>query len=208
MGAQYHTSTEREPKVLASHSSPDPMNCSQVVSNFTDYLDGLASDEDSAAIERHLEGCPKCVRYRDVLESGSELLRTLPEPELREDFVPRLQHRLFDIENDRVVRVTAESGAPAMTVAAIAVLLAVIAWSPVLFTGSPVVQLEPIVVDRAPTRTAVRPVSVTPPGTFSTASQRNLPQGLWANTLLYDYTPLSQRYDQRARVRRTSELGR
>ncbi|MDX1492967.1 MAG: zf-HC2 domain-containing protein [Longimicrobiales bacterium] len=184
------------------------MNCSQVVANFTDYLDGLASAEDAAAIERHLDGCPKCVRYREVLESGAELLRTLPEPELGEDFVPRLQHRLFDIENERVVRVTADSGAPAMAVAAIAVLLAVIAWSPVLFTGSPVVQLEPIVVDRAPTRSAVRPVSVTPPGTFSTTSQQSLPQGLWANTLLYDYTPLSQRYEQRARVRRTSELGR
>lgn len=184
------------------------MNCSQVVAHFTDYLDGTASAEEAGAIERHLDGCPKCVRYQNVLRNGSALLRTLPEPELREDFVPRLQHRLFNVDNERAIRATADSGAPAMTVAAIAVLLAVIAWSPVLFNGAPVVQLEPIVVDRAPPRNAVRPVSVTPPGTFSTANQDGLPEGLWANTLLYDYTPLSQRYEQRARVRRTSELGR
>ncbi|NNF12397.1 MAG: hypothetical protein HKN72_04205 [Gemmatimonadetes bacterium] len=184
------------------------MNCSQVVTHFTDYLDGIASAEAAAAVEEHLEGCPTCVRYEKVLRNGSELLRTLPDPELREDFVPRLQHRLFDVDNERAIRATADSGAPAMTVAAIAVLLAVIAWSPVLFNGSPVVQLEPIVVDRAPARSAARPTSVTPPGTFSTATPDGLPEGLWANTLLYDYTPLSQRYEQRARVRRTSELGR
>ncbi len=184
------------------------MNCSQVVAHFTDYLDGTASAEEAGAIERHLDGCPKCVRYQNVLRNGSALLRTLPEPELCEDFVPRLQHRLFNVDNERAIRATADSGAPAMTVAAIAVLLAVVAWSPVLFNGAPVVQLEPIVVDRAPPRNAVRPVSVTPPGTFSTANQDGLPEGLWANTLLYDYTPLSQRYEQRARVRRTSELGR
>lgn len=184
------------------------MNCSQVVARFTDYLDGVASAEDSAAIERHLDRCSACIRYQKVLESGAELLRSLPEPELREDFVPRLQHRLFHADSERVMRATADSGASALAVAAIAVLLAVLAWSPVLFSGSPVVQLEPIVVDRAPARDAVRPASATPPGTFSTTSRSGLPEGLWANTLLYDYTPLSQRYEQRARVRRSAELGR
>lgn len=184
------------------------MNCSQVVAHFTDYLDGVASAEEDAAIERHLEGCPRCVRYENVLRHGAELLRTLPEPELREDFVPRLQHRLFHVDNDRAIREHGGSGAPAMTVLAIAVLLAAVAWSPVLFTGSPVVELEPIVVDRAPARSPVRPVSTTPPGTFSTKSEADLVEGLWANTLLYDYTPLSQRYERRARARRAFELGR
>lgn len=184
------------------------MNCSQVVANFTDYLDGVASAEDVAAIERHLESCPTCHRYETVLRRGSRLLRSLPEPELREDFAPRLQHRLFHVDNERAINATAESGAPALTVLAIAVLLAAVAWSPTLFQSETVIQLEPIVVDRAPVRNAVRPVSVTPPGTFSSATPGGISEGLWANTLLYDYTPLSQRYDQRARVRRASDLGR
>ena len=60
------------------------MNCSQVVAHFTDYLDGTASAEDAAAIERHLDGCTKCVRYENVLRNGSALLRTLPALALRE----------------------------------------------------------------------------------------------------------------------------
>lgn len=183
------------------------MDCSQVVARFTDYLDGQASADEASAIERHLDGCSKCIRYENVLKHGALLLRSLPEPELREDFVPRLQHRLFDVDNERILREHGGSGAPALTVLAIAILLAAVAWSPALFLSSPVVQLEPIVVDRAPERSPFRPVSATPPGTFSTKGDTELP-GLWANTLLYDYTPLSQRYQQRARARRGTELGR
>ena len=184
------------------------MDCSQVLDNFSDYLDDTASDDDAAAIEDHIESCPHCSRYRSVLKRGSRLLRSLPEPELREDFAPRLQHRLFHVDNERAVQAAGASGAPALTVLGIAVLLAAVAWSPTFFAGSPVVQLDPIVVDRAPARSAVRPVGSTPPGTFSTTSRDAVMEGLWANTLLYDYSPLSQRYEQRARVRRSSELGR
>lgn len=208
MEGQYQTSTEPEPKVPGPHREWVQMNCSQVVDDFSDYLDGAASEEHAAAIEGHLESCPECSRYATVLERGSRLVRSLPEPELREDFVPRLQHRLFHVDNERVIQAHGASAAPALTVLGIAVLLAAIAWSPTVFSGSPVVQLDPIVVDRAPTRSEIRPVSATPPGTFSTKSRADLLDGLWANTLLYDYSPLSQRYEQRARVRRAAELGR
>jgi len=195
-------------RVRIPNREPKPMNCSQVVAHFTDYLDGTASDEVAVAIEDHLTECPTCVRYKNVLEHGSELLRRLPEPALREDFGPRLQHRLFHVDSERLVRANGSSGAPAMTVLAIAVLLTTIAWSPTFFSGAPVVQLEPIVVDRAPNRSAVRPANATPPGTFSSKSEADLAGGLWANTLLYDYTPLSQRYEQRARARRAADFGR
>ena len=178
------------------------MNCSDLVARFTDFLDGSASEEEVVAFEGHLEACESCVRYRAVLEQGSELLRSLPEPELREDFAPRLQHRIYHVDDERVIQDHAASGAPALTVLGIAVLLAAVAWSPTFFGGHPVVQLAPIVVDRAPTRSPFRPASTTPPGTFSTKTPADLAEGLWANTLLYDYSPLSQRYDQRARGRR------
>ncbi|MDX1646146.1 MAG: zf-HC2 domain-containing protein [Longimicrobiales bacterium] len=185
------------------------MNCSQVVAKFTDYLDGRASGQDVEAIRAHVASCSTCSRYERVLREGSGLLRSLPQPELREDFGPRLQHRLFHVDSERALRANGASGAPALTVLGIAVLIAAIAWSPLLFDDAPVVRLDPIVVDHAPTRATVRPVAATPPGTFSTKSRTDLMEGLWANTLLYDYSPLSQRYEQRARVRRASEpLGR
>jgi hypothetical protein len=47
-----------------------------------------------------------------------------------------------------------------------------------------------------------------PPGTVSTRTPADIASGLWENTLLYDYSALSQRYDQRARVRRVADYGR
>jgi len=184
------------------------MNCSDLVERFTDYLDGSVSEEDGASIDRHLDECASCVRYKTVLAHGADLLRSLPEPELREDFVPRLQHRLYHVDDERALGDQAASGTSALAVLGIAVLLSAVAWSPTFFGGARIVELAPIVVDRAPARTPVRPASATPPGTFSTKSQADLREGLWANTLLYDYSPLAQRYDRRARVRRVSELGR
>lgn len=184
------------------------MNCSEVVTHFTDYLDGTASEEQVRGIDEHLEACPRCVRYRNVLVNGAEILRSLPQPELREDFKPRLQHRLYHVDDERVLQAHAASGAPAMTVVGIAVLLTAIAWSPMLFGSSPVVELAPIVVDQEPRRSPAFAVGATPPGTFSTKSDSELDLRLWANTLLYDYTPLSQRYQQRARVRRVTQVDR
>ena len=179
------------------------MNCSDVVSRFTAYLDGEASSEDVAAIESHLEGCGACVRYKVVLEHGAKILRSLPEPEVSEDFTPRLQHRLYHVDDERALSAHATSGASALTVLGIAVLLSAVAWSPTLLGGVPVVELSPIVVDSQPERRG------NVPGMFSTTSDRDVGEGLWANTLLYDYSPLSQRYaPSRARARRSESLGR
>lgn len=180
------------------------MNCSEVVAHFTDYLDGVVSDVEAAAIGRHLQECRACHRYKNVLEHGAHVLRSLPEPEVPEDFEPRLRHRLFHVDDERTLRTHGASGTPALTVLGIAVLLTAVAWSPTLFSGAPVIELAPIVVDRAPESSGVRSASATPPGTFSTKSEG----GLWANTLLYDYTPLSQRYEQRAQSRQAADLGR
>jgi anti-sigma factor RsiW len=184
------------------------MNCSDVVTRFTDYLDGLATADEAVAIERHLEGCPTCVRYKVVLEHGATILRSLPEPELQEDFTPRLQHRLYHVDEERTLSAHATSGASAVTVLGIAVVLALVAWSPTFFVGAPVVELAPIVVDREPRRTPFRAASASPPGSFSTTANRNFDAGLWTDTQLYDYTLLSQRYERRPRARRAESLGR
>jgi anti-sigma factor RsiW len=190
-----------------SESAPVLMNCTEVVSHFSDYLDGTASEADVAEIDRHLGECTTCVRYHNVLVHGTAVLRTLPEPELREDFVPRLRHRLYHVDDERTLHAHASSGAPAMTVLGIALLLTAVAWSPLLVSRAPVVQLAPIVVDRAPERAPFRPAS-SPPGMFSTKSDPDLADGLWDGTLLYEYTPLSQRYRGRARVRRVVQTDR
>ena len=114
--------------VRARIGEPIRMNCSDVVARFTDYLDGESSPSEEAAIEEHLSRCDRCVRYRNVLVHGAELLRGLPEPQLRDDFEPRLKHRLFHVDDERTLSAHGASGTPAMTVLSIALLDRVIRY--------------------------------------------------------------------------------
>ncbi len=205
--SQYHSCTDL--RVMAPGLIPDrstSMTCSDFVTRFTNYLDGSEPPEESKAIEEHLRGCDSCARYRNVLAHGAAVLRSLPEPELREDFEPRLRHRLYHVDDQRSVAAH-QSGAPALAVLGIAILLTALAWAPALRGRSTDVVLEPIVVDRAPRR-AVRFTSLAAPGTFSTKNPADLDNGLWDNTLLYEYSPLSRRYPQRTRLRRAVETDR
>lgn len=173
------------------------MNCSDFVARFTDYLDGSARPEDVRAMDEHLEGCDSCRRYKNVIEHGASVLRSLPEPELREDFAPRLQHRLYHVQDERTSSDHVASRAPALTVLGIALVLTAVAWSPLLRSGVPVIELDPIVVDHAPTTFQVVPAStrgVQP-------ASPDLDGRLWDNTRLYEYSPLSRRYDGRPRPR-------
>ncbi|MEM7417171.1 MAG: zf-HC2 domain-containing protein [Gemmatimonadota bacterium] len=172
-------------------------NCTHVVRRFTDYLDGNLGADETAEIDAHLKECGACVRYRNVLVHGAEVLRTLPEPELREDFGPRLRHRLYHVDDERMLHAHAASGAPAMTVLGIALLLTAIAWSPTLvmaWRGD--APASTVATNPRP----VQPVATTPPGTFSskTDGEEGLAD-LFSETELYPYTKLSQRYDQRGR---------
>jgi len=186
------------------------MNCSRYVADFSIFLDGNAPEDELRDFEAHLAECDACRRYRQVVEQGSEVLRALPWPELTEDFGPRLQHRLYHVD-DSVALAHGASATPAMTVVGMALLLTAIAWSPTLWPNAPQIALEPIVVDQAPRRTSrtlpVRP-AMAMPGAFPQRPReplRDLEGGLWddAQALMYEYSPLSQRYRQRASVRRT-----
>lgn len=159
-------------------------------------------------MDDHLARCGSCQRYKTVVEQGRSVLLSLPVPELGDDFSSRLEHRLFRaaevLPSDDVA-----SRAPALAVLGIAALLTIVAWAPLLLGGSPVVQLQPIVVDHAP---------VTPPRLPATlASRRQTPvenlggaaSRIWEDLLLYEYSPLSRRYQETARTRQVGfESGR
>lgn len=174
------------------------MTCSEYVERFSDIHDGMASEETIRAGEEHLAACPRCRRYRDVLEEGARLLRSLPAPEVREDFVPRLQHRLYHVEEEALLRRHTHSGATAMAVAGMALLLVAVAWAPALRPGVPVVDLPPIVVDDPPASARSRSVA-----SFTAFAVRTTPApvqaSLWgdARTVLFEYSRLAQRYGQR-----------
>jgi anti-sigma factor RsiW len=164
----------------------------------SEYFDGSASAWDMARMEEHLRDCTSCGRFKAVYEQGASLLRSLPEPELGEDFEPRLRHRLFHVADHRALIDNSGSATPALTVLGLAVLLSFIAWSPLLRAEPPVVELAPIVVDhvRAPA-----PAARGLPGSSAVVFSA-LGQGLWDDARLYEYTRLSKRYARGEAMRR------
>ncbi|MGE0158770.1 MAG: anti-sigma factor [Gemmatimonadales bacterium] len=175
------------------------MDCTTFVARFTDYLDGALSQDEGRAMEEHLVRCGSCMRYKSVVEHGRSVLLSLPVPELGEDFTSRLEHRLFRASEIGPSEEVA-SRAPALAVLGIAVLLTVVAWAPFLLGGSPVVRLEPIVVDHAPVAPRRLPTMLArqadPSEGLGEASSR-----IWEDLLLYEYSPLSRRYQETARTR-------
>ena len=56
--------------------------CPHLLENLSDYLDGEASAELCAEIERHLDGCADCRVVVDTLRKTVSLYHELPQPEL------------------------------------------------------------------------------------------------------------------------------
>jgi anti-sigma factor RsiW len=72
----------------------DTENCHAMLGDLSDYLDGEASDELCAEIERHMEGCDECRIVVDTLGKTIFLYRELPRPEMSEDARRRLYQSL------------------------------------------------------------------------------------------------------------------
>jgi anti-sigma factor RsiW len=179
------------------------MTCSEFVERFTDFLDNEGSEDFRLAATSHVEACPACRRYGDVMTRGRELLRGLPREEVPEDFTPRLQHRLYHVDDEAALSAHTASASTALTVLAMSLFLTALAWSPALRQGAPVVELPPIVVSDPPPR--LRPVSTMPivvPALRPILSDNEA--GLWddAQSLLYEYSPLQQRYRSANPLRR------
>ena len=76
------------------------MDCDTFLDGYSDYRDGLLAAAEHAAFDDHLAGCASCARYDRVVAGGVQVLRGLPEPQVSEDFMERLQHRLWHEQDD------------------------------------------------------------------------------------------------------------
>lgn len=178
------------------------MTCSQFVEGFSEYYDRTASEAYIEEADAHLDACCSCRRYRRVMKRGAALLRSLPTPQVAEDFAPRLQHRLYHVDQDAVLRSHTSSGTTALAVIGMAVLLTAMAWSPALRATAPTVELAPIVVTR-PAPAALFATAMFS-GYFGAAPTGTVDRGLWdnASVLLFRHSRLYQRYGRQSPVQR------
>ncbi len=176
------------------------MDCSEFLSRFSEFYDAPRGAPARKEAEAHMAACEKCARYQEVVSRSVALLHVMPRAELAESFRPRLQHRLFHLDDaGAVARPGRGSATPAVTVLGMAVLLTAIAWSPTIGSGVPEVELPAIVVSGPPLldplldpdAAGLMPVSSGVP-----ASSGLFQGGLWsdAKNLLYEYSPMSERY--------------
>lgn len=122
------------------------MVCTEFIERYTEYRDGLLSSDESARFDGHLENCESCQRYERVLTSGLTLWREIPGEITSPDFAPRLQHRLYHLDDAGKLSPRQHLGSAALIAVASVGLLAV-TWLPFATRASVEVELPPMAVE-------------------------------------------------------------
>lgn len=100
------------------------MRCADFLERYSDYCDGLIADPAvQAAIEGHLAGCSRCLRYHARIARGALLLRSAGEVEPSPDFRRRLRERL-----EAAAPPGGERWQPRVTGALVLAAVAALAW--------------------------------------------------------------------------------
>lgn len=73
-------------------------NCRDLLDGLSDYLDGEASAELCAQIQRHMAGCDKCRVVVDTLGKTVMLYRRLPQPDMTDAARERL-YKVLDLSD-------------------------------------------------------------------------------------------------------------
>jgi hypothetical protein len=107
------------------------MTCQEFLVRHAEYMDDLLTSPEAARWQAHASSCNSCAHYDRVVRQGVSLLRALPEVEPSSDFFPRLQHRLYNLE-DGIGDGARGPGGSVMVSLAIAGVQALLAWSPLL----------------------------------------------------------------------------
>jgi hypothetical protein len=182
------------------------MNCSEFLTRFSDFYDEPSGSEIRRQAERHMDSCSACRRYFEVVERGVKMLRSMPAVELSPSFGSRLEHRIHHVLDEVSNRRDGNGSAiPVVALVGMAVLLTVVAWVPKLRDGIPEVEIAPIVISDPPSDAMPLRVGPSPFLTGRPGSLLRVDDGLWSdpNSLLYRYSPLSEKYRTDRVLRRT-----
>lgn len=141
------------------------MECKDFLEGYSSYRDDLLDEPEKEAFRAHLECCESCARYDRVVRKGTRVLRELPPVDPPSDFLARLRHRIYHLEDGIPLSSSFPGGSAALVAAAAAGLLA-LAWLPIA-THAPVeVELHPVAVDAPEVRRTAAGRDLVDPGPF------------------------------------------
>jgi len=168
------------------------MSCDHFIERYTDYRDGLLDADTTAEVETHLAACPCCARYDRVMRRGLELLSDIPCPESSDDFMPRLRHRLYNVDYG-VAEGRRSFGGSAALVGVAAVGLLALFWLP--FAASVPLEMElPAVSAQFPPPGSMEVPSLFRSGPFVTTLLLEDETHLDGYLTEFEWPPLRQSY--------------
>ena len=170
------------------------MDCQKFLDHYSEFIDGRGQEETFREMEAHRYECERCRSYSRTFEAGRELLQELNTLDVPSDFRPRLDHRIFHLEDGAsLARPSLGSGATMASVLAVAVLLAFSAWAPAVGDVEPLVELPALVV-ASPPGASFTPARTAPtfPATRSLFTTTEFQDGIWGDShdLLREYSPV------------------
>ncbi len=122
------------------------MRCAEFLNAYSEFVDDRLPPARHALFREHLANCSACCRYHRVLHQGVAECRSLPTVHSSQDFLPRLQHRLFHVDDAGRLTHRHHLGAAALVAVASVGLLA-LAWLPFATRVSVEVELPPVAVE-------------------------------------------------------------
>lgn len=163
------------------------MTCADFLARYSEYLDEMLDPLETARWGGHVSQCGRCAHYDRVMRRGLHLVREMPMIEPAPDFHARLQRRL-----DRDVPIGFERAAPAagvMLSLAVAGIIALIAWSPLLRTSTePDGAGAPVAAGLVPAPAARQ--AAAPPDWWSEPARPMAVAGYASRSLPGPYSPL------------------
>lgn len=112
------------------------MTCGEYLALHSELLDERLDVEDELRCREHALNCASCERYDRVLRHGLRLVRELPPVTPSSQFLHRFQHRILRTAESYGGGRSAASGT--VLALAIAGVIAIAAWSPLLRLPDPV----------------------------------------------------------------------
>ncbi|HUH12043.1 MAG TPA: hypothetical protein VMK65_03000, partial [Longimicrobiales bacterium] len=167
-----------EPKFPQPSQPDEGLTCQEFRAGHVEHMDGLLRGERAERWAAHARTCLPCARYDRTVRRACALARAMPALSASDEFRPRLQHRLFHVQDEERLSRRGSRGHVGLSVA-VAGLMTALAWSPLLVEGPDPVELSPVQA-RAPLPETVGARSAGPWRVNLFSSQAALP-GAWLN---------------------------